>query len=123
MIAVSSHGEVVPCLQMSGLLLERGTSLGNLHNTPLKELVKKSPYLELATATLFMQIVKNDKCGNCKYYKACTGGCPGLGLLYSTNNDYYHEDITKCIFFENGWYDKTVEMLKDWKLETPLDID
>lgn len=123
MIAVSSHGEVVPCLQMSGYFLEKGISLGNLFKTPLKQLVKDSPYLNLAMAPLFKQIIENDKCGNCKYYKACTGGCPALGLLYSPNSDFYHEDITKCIFFENGWYNKVIDVLKDWKLENPLDID
>ena len=123
MIAVSSHGDVVPCLQMSGYFLEKGISLGNLFKTPLKELVKDSPYLNLAMAPLFKQIIENDKCGNCKYYKACTGGCPALGLLYSPNSDFYHEDITKCIFFENGWYDKVIDILKDWKLENPLNID
>ena len=124
MIAVTSSGEVVPCLQISGLFLEKGISVGNVLKTPLKDLVTSSPYLDLATATVFMQIIKNDKCGNCKYYKACTGGCPALGMLYSKNSeDFYHQDITKCIFFENGWYEKSIEMLKDWKLETPLDID
>ena len=124
MIAVSSSGEVVPCLQMSGYFIEKGISLGNLFKTPLKELVKDSPYLNLAMAPLFKQIVENDKCGNCKYYKACTGGCPALGLLYSTKDvDFYHEDITKCIFFENGWYEKVTEELKDYRLMQPLDID
>ena len=123
MIAVSSRGEVVPCLQMSGYFLEKGISLGNLFKTPLKELVKESPYLNLATATVFKQIVENDKCGNCKYYKACTGGCPALGLLYSSNSDFYHEDITKCIFYENGWYEKVLEALSDWEIDEKLDID
>ena len=122
MIAVSSGGEVVPCLQMSGWFLEKGISLGNLFKTPLKELVRESDYLNLAMAPLFKQIVENDKCGNCKYYKACTGGCPALGLLYSKNGDYYHEDITKCIFFENGWYDKVLEALNSWRIIRPLDI-
>lgn len=122
MIAVSSSGETVPCLQMSGYFLEKDISLGNLFKTPLKELVKDSPYLNLAMAPLLKQIVENDKCGNCKYYKACTGGCPALGLLYSKNSDYYHEDITKCVFFENGWYDKITSELNDWRLLRPLDI-
>ena len=121
-IAVSSSGEVVPCLQMSGYFIEKGISLGNLFKTPLKELVIDSPYLNLAMAPLLKQIVENDKCADCKYYKACTGGCPALGLLYSKNVDFYHEDITKCIFFENGWYDKVLETLKEWKLQNPLDI-
>ena len=123
MVAVSSSGEVVPCLQMSGYFIEKGISLGNLFKTPLKELVTDSPYLNLAMAPLFKQIVENDKCGNCKYYKACTGGCPALGLLYSANSDFYHEDITKCFFFENGWYEKMTNALKEWKIRLPLDID
>ncbi|MCR5078782.1 MAG: radical SAM protein [Bacilli bacterium] len=122
MIAVSSQGEVVPCLQMSGYFLEHKISLGNLFKTPLKQLVKESDYLNLAMATLLKQILENDKCGNCKYYKACNGGCPALGLLYSKNLDFYHEDITKCTFFENGWYEKAVEALGEWKLINPLDI-
>ena len=122
MIAISSGGEAVPCLQMSGWFLERGISLGNVLKTPLKELVKKSDYLNLAMATLLKQILENDKCGNCKYYKACTGGCPALGLLYSKNGDYYHEDLTKCAFFENGWYDLIVKELAAWRLLKPLNI-
>ena len=122
MIAVSSSGEVVPCLQMSGYFIEHGISLGNVFTTPLKELTVEGPYLNLAMAPLFKQIVENDKCGNCKFYKACTGGCPALGLLYSKNADFYHEDITKCAFFENGWYEKVTERLNEWHLENPLDI-
>ena len=57
MIAVSSSGETVPCLQMSGYFLEKDISLGNLFKTPLKELVKDSPYLNLAMAPLLKQIV------------------------------------------------------------------
>lgn len=124
MIAISSSGEVVPCLQMSGWLIERGISLGNVHKTPLKELVKDSEYLNLATATLFKQIINNDKCSSCDYYKACTGGCPALGLLYSKEHfNYYHEDITKCYFFENGYYEKTINTLKDYKLLNPLELE
>ena len=123
MIAVSSSGEVVPCLQMSGYFIEKGISLGNLFKTPLKELVKDSPYLNLAMAPLLKQILENDKCADCKYYKACTGGCPALGLLYSHPSNFYHEDITKCIFFENGWYDKVLKEMSFWKLDNPLDID
>ena len=124
MIAISSSGEAVPCLQMSGWLIERGISMGNVRKTPLKEILTNSDYLNYATATLFNQIINNDKCSSCDYYKVCTGGCPALGLLYSKKHfDYYHEDITKCYFFENGWYEKTVKEMGDWKIETPLELD
>ena len=123
MIAVSSSGEAVPCLQMSGYFMEKGIRLGNVLNTPLKELITDSPYLNLAMAPLLKQLLENEKCRNCRYYKACTGGCPALGLLYSPDSDFYHEDITKCIFFEKGWYDKINKILREWHLNTPLAID
>lgn len=122
MIAVSSSGEVVPCLQMSGYFLEHKISLGNVTKTPLKQLVTESEYLNLAMAPLFKQIVENDKCANCKYYKVCNGGCPALGLLYSKDINFYHEDITKCIFFENGWYEKVTSTLNFLHLSKPLDL-
>ena len=108
---------------MSGWLIERGISLANVRKTPLKEILTDSDYLTYATATLFNQIVNNDKCSSCKYYKVCTGGCPALGLLYSKERfNYYHEDITKCYFFENGWYEKTVEAMGNWRIEKALDL-
>ena len=124
MIAISSSGEVVPCLQMSGWMSERNISLANVHKTSLKDILTDSEYLNYATATLFKQIIENDKCSSCKYYKACTGGCPALGLLYSKEDkfDYYHEDITKCYFFENGWYERIVKEMDKYSIENPLEI-
>ena len=124
MIGVSSSGEVVPCLQMSGWLIERGISMGNVHKNTLKELLDNSDYLTYATAMLLHKIINNDKCASCKYFKVCNGGCPALGLLYSQEHfNYYHEDITKCYFFENGWYEKTVSEMGDWKNGRPMELD
>ena len=123
MIAITSSGEVVPCMQMSGFFLEYGISLANVKKQSLKEIVTDSDYLGHAMATLFHRLVRNEKCSNCKYYMACTGGCPALGLLYSPDHyDFFHEDITKCFFFENGWYEKVTDKLKDYTLGNPLDI-
>ena len=122
MPAVTSSGDLVPCLQESGYFIEHDIHMGNVLKTPLKDLVTESEYLNYATMPLLRQIIENDKCGNCKYYKVCNGGCPALGLLYSNPMNFLHEDITKCLFFENGWYEKVVAALSDWKVEIPLDI-
>ena len=123
MIAVSSSGEVVPCLQMSGYFLENGISLANIHNKSLKEIITDSDYSAIATAPILKKILENDKCPNCKYFKACIGGCPALALLYSGKpNGFFFEDITKCYFFENGWYEKIIDEMNDWKLLNPLNI-
>ena len=37
-------------------------------------------------------------------------------------DDFFHQDVTKCIFFENGWYDRVVKALDGWTLQNPLDI-
>ena len=123
MIAISSSGEVVPCLQMSGYFMEKGISLANINTSRLKDIITDSKYLSLATAPLLKLIMENDKCANCKYFMACTGGCPALGLLYSGSKDgYFHEDITKCYCFENGWYERVIQVMNDWKLLNPLNI-
>ena len=124
MIAISSGGEVVPCLQMSGYFIENNIHLGNVLEAPLKDIVNESDYTKYATATLFNMIINNDKCSECIYFKVCTGGCPALGLLYSGEaHNYFHEDITKCYFFENGWYEKVTNALSGWNIETPLILD
>ncbi len=123
MIAVSSSGEVVPCLQMSGYLMEKGISLSNVKEKSLREIITKSDYCDIATAPILSLILKNDKCSSCKYIKACAGGCPALGLLYSNPaGNMFHEDITKCVFFENGWYDRVLSAMDDWKVTNPLNI-
>jgi radical SAM protein with 4Fe4S-binding SPASM domain len=123
MIAVSSSGEVVPCLQMSGYFMENKISLANIKTMKLKDIVNNTKYTEYSMAPILKRILNNNKCANCDYFKACTGGCPALGLLYSgESHDYYHEDITKCSFFNNGWYGKIVLELGKWKLLNPLEI-
>ena len=34
--------------------------------------------------------------------------------------DFFGEDITKCAFFENGWYEKTAGSLSEWKNRNPI---
>ena len=123
MIAITSSGEVVPCLQMSGYFMENKISLANIKTESLKDIINNTKYSEYAMATVFKRILNNDKCPNCDYFKACCGGCPALGLLYSgDSHDYYHEDITKCSFFMNGWYDIIKLELDKWRLLNPLDL-
>lgn len=122
MIAVTSSGEVVPCMQMSGYLMEIGIHFGNLHETALKEIIQSGTYLDNICATVGDLREKTKKCAECRYFEQCTGGCRALGLLYSgKRKDFSGEDITKCMFFENGWYEKVTETLSEWK--TPRTIN
>ncbi len=116
MIAVTSSGEVVPCMQMSGLLSELGISFGNLHKTALHEIINSGAYLDNICMTVGDVYTNNEKCKNCNYFYECTGGCRAMGLLYSGQRiDYYGEDASKCHFFENGWLEKVSDALSDWE--------
>ncbi|MBO6141266.1 MAG: radical SAM protein [Ruminococcus sp.] len=123
MIGVTSSGDIVPCLQMSGYFEEKGIHLGNLHTTPLSELLIGGDYMKLVCANLHNQLKNNQKCAACKFYGYCNGGCPALGGLYSPKKlDLYGCDITKCIFYENGWYFKVLDAMEGWSNTTPIDI-
>lgn len=118
MIGVTSDGDVVPCLQMSGLLLKYGISMGNLHTVRLKELLSEGTYVDTICHTLSELRQANPKCGSCPWFRHCTGGCRALGLLFSgdaLNWDY--QDSSKCMFFEHGWYDRVLNEFSDWNLK------
>ena len=123
MIAVTSSGDVVPCMQASGLLAQLDIHLGNLHEDRLKDLLTAGDYLENVCATVGDLRKSNKKCGSCKWFEYCTGGCRAMGLLYSGERvDFFGEDITKCRFFENGWYERTSDALSEWENLSPIDI-
>lgn len=40
-----------------------------------------------------------------------------MGLLYAGDegfSGFAREDVTKCYFFENGWYQKITQALSEW---------
>ena len=119
MIGVTSGKEVVPCLQMSGYYEENGIRLGNLGKTSLKQLLTESAYLSEVCTNLYHFRKSNKKCDECRYFRWCNGGCPALGLLFT--GDRRGSDITKCLFYENGWYEKSVDAMKGWRHLTSID--
>ena len=52
-------------------------------------------------------------------FKYCNGGCPALGLLFT--GDRNGSDLSKCVFYENGWYYKVREVLDGWRNSTQID--
>ena len=124
MFAVTSAGEVVTCVQGSGVFMKHGVSLGNIHKTSLRDILNSSPYVDMAKMTVGSLRKNSTKCGTCRYFKFCCGGCRALGVLFSKDvsdsqnflkNYFSHENVTKCYFFENGWYQKITQALSEWK--------
>lgn len=118
MIAVASDGNVVPCMQMSFILGGRDIHLENLHETPLKDILTESECLKMTSVRLRHKLKDNPKCAGCEYLKYCCGGCPASGLLFA--GDWKAPDLTKCLFYKQGWYQKSVKTLGDWTNATEI---
>jgi radical SAM protein with 4Fe4S-binding SPASM domain len=59
-----------------------------------------------------------ERCGACRYFQFCHGGCPALSILYGES--LLSPDIYKCTFFENGFVRKYEKALSGWKNLVPL---
>ena len=79
----------------------------------MKELLTGSKYLESVCSNLKDKLSVGTKCSSCGYFKYCNGGCPALSMLFT--GDQNGPDLTKCLFYENGWYQKCVEKMGDWR--------
>ncbi len=122
MVAITSSGAVVPCIQMSGTMQQRGLFLGNVHTDGLKPLLASGKYIDCICSTVGDVRRDNPKCRRCKWFEYCTGGCRALGFLYSGTNLVSGSDLTKCAFFENGWYEKVSKTLSAWRNLSPVGI-
>ncbi|MCR4797573.1 MAG: radical SAM protein [Lachnospiraceae bacterium] len=133
MINVRSNGDLLTCLQIGGGLDEMGERFENLHETPLADILYDSRWQKLVCTNVHRITEVTPECAQCPYFKYCAGGCRALGMLISdARYDYIKEhgtayglpfdekfylapDKTKCAFFKQGWYEKAVEAMGDWK--------
>ncbi|MCR5097317.1 MAG: radical SAM protein [Lachnospiraceae bacterium] len=121
MVGVSADGSVTPCLMFSGYLLEHGIKLGNVHETPLAELLSGGMYHDMITKNVYQLRQLSEKCRDCRHFSYCAGGCRALALLYSKDErGFWDEDPVKCRFFNEGWYEHTKECLGNMKDMKPL---
>ena len=121
MVAVASDGNVFPCMQMSGYYEARGDILGNVKTNGLAPLLRGGRYLSEICTTVGELAAANPKCGNCKYFKYCTGGCRAIALTLTGNK--LGEDLAKCLFFEKGYYEKIQKALEGYHNLSPMNVE
>lgn len=113
MVAVGANGELYPCHQMSGYYEGHGWRLGNVKKESLQTILQGGDYLSEVCTTVKTLAGHNEKCAACKYFKYCCGGCRAVGLALS--GDKLGADISKCLFFEQGYYQKINKAMGDWR--------
>ena len=121
MIAIGANGNVYPCLQESGVYDYEKVYLGNVKKDKLHDLLNDSNYFKDISTTVGELKQSNEKCGNCKYFRYCTGGCPALA--FNEFRQMLREDSWKCYFFENKYYKKIDYIFKDCISESKMNID
>ena len=116
MVAVSANGNVFPCMQMSGYYEARNDILGNVKESGLQPLLQMGKYLAEVCTTVGELAEKNEECRNCPYFKYCAAGCRAVALTLTGNK--MGVDLSKCLFFKRGYYEKTVNVMGDWHNNT-----
>ena len=120
MIAVAANGNVFPCLQMSGYYEARNDILGNVKQSGLRPILQMGRYLAEVCTTVGELAEKNEECRNCPYFKHCAAGCRAVALTLT--GDKMGVDLSKCLFYKKGYYEKVVHTMGDWRNNTPINV-
>ena len=107
-------------MQMSGYYEARGDILGNVKASGLRPLLQMGNYLAEVCATVGELAEVNAECRECPYFKYCAAGCRAVALTLT--GDKMGIDPSKCLFFKQGYYEKTVKVMGDWKNGTPIKL-
>lgn len=100
---IGAEGMVCPCMAMAECTY--AVNFPNIFETPLREILRDSPFVDLCSTTVGEVRDKSGKCRDCKFTDRCTGGCRNAALLAGDN--YCGVDPGLCAFFENG-YDERI---------------
>jgi len=117
-ISVQANGEMAPCAPLGGYFAHYNIHMGNVHTEKLKDLLSGGRLFSSITHTVGEKLQVSTKCGSCRYAKNCQGGCPALSLL--TGGSMLSPDLYKCVFFENGYYEKYCSVMEGWRNLTPV---
>ena len=111
MVSIIANGDIVPCNQVSGKLAQNGICMGNVHVTPLQQLLTCSEYLDNVTYTVGRIRENNPRCQSCDSWKLCMGGCRACAYALTENLMGY--DSAKCLYFKKGYMQKTIELFEE----------
>ena len=116
--SVMAYGDIFPCSAFAGYNERQGIRMENVKSQGLQKTLQGGSFLTAITHTVGEKRKANEKCGSCRFFENCQGGCPALSVL--TGGGMLAPDAYKCIFFENGWYERFCEALDGWENRIPM---
>lgn len=120
-LSVQANGDIIPCAPLGGLFTLKNIHMGNVKTDGLQKLLTEGALYDCVTHTAGDKRSNNPKCGNCRYFENCQGGCPALSFLFGGSE--LSSDEYKCTFFRDGWYGKYMEVLDGWNSFVKLSED
>lgn len=96
---IGAEGMVAPCMGMCDTGFAK--NFPNLFETPLREILRDSEFVDLCYAKVADVRDRGGVCRGCEFIDRCSGGCRNSALLAGDN--YYGVDPELCDFFKNGW--------------------
>lgn len=102
---LGADGTVCPCMSMVDAKAE---SWPNAFETPLRDILGESPFMDRCATSVGMVRDGNDACRACEYIDRCNGGCRAGALMSSGN--YLAPCPENCHFFSGGWYERFQEV-------------
>ena len=112
---IGASGEAAPCMPVSGFLMMKGISMGNVKKDPLQKILSESKLTDWTLLKLEDIYRVNAKCRECPYRDACCGGC--RALAYGLSGDLCGTDPMRCAYFFGGFSDRLNELVKKFTKE------
>lgn len=88
-IAVLADGSIVPCLQLSHIVL------GQMNHDDLKEIWQNHPEINRLRERRNIPLTNFEFCRDCQYINYCRGGCPALS--YTLLGEVYGPSPDACL--------------------------
>ena len=120
-ITVLPDGSVFPCSPSSGVYMAHHVTFENALKSGLKPILQDSRYLSVSCLCAHRIAEHDPKCGVCRYFRQCLGGCRVLAL--ALNHDILSHDPSKCVFFENRYDLRLKEALSDYRCLNEVDCE
>ena len=120
MVAVAADGDLYPCHQLSGYYKQHQWFLGNVKTDGLQKHLRAGAYLQEVCTTVKDLTEQNEKCAACAWFKYCCGGCRAVGVALT--GEKLGSDLSKCIFFHGGYYERLKEVLGAYRNTSPIGI-
>ena len=104
---ISPVGKVLPCMTLNETAID--PMFPSMLEEPLDKILSDSYYRDVSLLKMRTCIEHNEKCRDCRYRLHCGAGCRACACG-ETSTDYMGIDEEVCYFFQNGWFEKAVEL-------------